>query len=395
MLFSKIVPNCKKLGLLDAGDGWLRDRFTDLGVIQFEDWTDTTEEYSDLDEVAKDRSAALAPPRSGAGGCRVASARWPSPDATTTRCGSSSSAGSARSAATASASRSPTASSSSTAGSCSRTWTCRASISSSPTSPTCGTTPKRVEGVVLTHAHEDHAGGLAFFLRDVQCPIYGSPLSLGLARNRIEEAGMLGHTELIPVFDGERRQIGPFDVEFIPVTHSVPHAFAAAYHTPQGTILHTGDFKIDLTPVDGRRTDLARLGEIANGLPRAKDGKFPGVRCCSRTPRTQSVRASPSPRPRSGSAMRDLVPRQPRQAVHRRELRVAPAPGAAGGRGRARRVAGSVAFVGRSMVNNVTLSREMGLLEGPVEPRDRHRGDRRGSRPARCASSAPGRRASR
>src|SRR5882757_5030512 len=121
----------------------------------------------------------------------------------------------------------------------------------------------RVEGVVLTHAHEDHAGGLAYLLRDVQCPIYGSPLSLGLARNRIEEAGMLGHTELIPVFDGERRQIGPFEVEFIPVTHSVPHAFAAAYHTPQGTILHSGDFKIDLTPVDGRRTDLASLGEIA------------------------------------------------------------------------------------------------------------------------------------
>ncbi len=67
----------------------------------------------------------------------------------------------------------------------------------------------RVEGVVLTHAHEDHAGGLAFFLRDVSCPIYGSPLSLGLARNRIEEAGMLKRTELIPVADGERRQIGP------------------------------------------------------------------------------------------------------------------------------------------------------------------------------------------
>ena len=58
MLFSKIVPNCKKLGLLDAGDGWLRDRFTDLGVIQFEDWTDTGEEYAALDEVAKDREAA-------------------------------------------------------------------------------------------------------------------------------------------------------------------------------------------------------------------------------------------------------------------------------------------------------------------------------------------------
>ena len=67
----------------------------------------------------------------------------------------------------------------------------------------------RVEGVVLTHAHEDHAGGLAFLLRDVPVPIYGSPLSLGLARNRIEEAGMLGRTELIPVHDGERRRDRP------------------------------------------------------------------------------------------------------------------------------------------------------------------------------------------
>ena len=121
----------------------------------------------------------------------------------------------------------------------------------------------RVEGVFLTHAHEDHAGGLAFLLRDVSVPIYGSPLSLGLARNRIEEAGMLGRTELIPVHDGERRMIGPFDCEFIPVTHSVPHAFATAYHTPVGTILHSGDFKLDLTPVDGRKTDLALIGEIA------------------------------------------------------------------------------------------------------------------------------------
>ena len=72
--------------------------------------------------------------------------------------------------------------------------------------------------------------------------------------------GLLGSTELIPVGDGERRQIGPFDVEFIPVTHSVPHGFATAFHTPQGVILHTGDWKLDLTPVDGRLTDLARIG---------------------------------------------------------------------------------------------------------------------------------------
>src|SRR6202011_1226996 len=90
-------------------------------------------------------------------------------------------------------------------------------------------------------------------------------LTLGLARNRIEEAGLLGRAQFIAVRDGERRQIGPFDVEFIPVTHSVPHGFATAFHTPAGVILHSGDFKIDLTPVDGRATDLARIGALADG----------------------------------------------------------------------------------------------------------------------------------
>ena len=118
----------------------------------------------------------------------------------------------------------------------------------------------RVDGCILTHGHEDHIGGLSFLLRELSFPIYGSALTLGLARNRIEEAGLLDRTELIPVPDGERRRIGPFDVEFIPVTHSVPHGFATAFHTPQGVILHSGDFKLDLTPVDGRTTDLARIG---------------------------------------------------------------------------------------------------------------------------------------
>ncbi|HEX6568087.1 MAG TPA: ribonuclease J [Acidimicrobiales bacterium] len=122
----------------------------------------------------------------------------------------------------------------------------------------------RVDGAIITHGHEDHMGGLSFLLREMSFPIYGSALTLGLARNRIEEAGLLDRTQLIPVRDGERRRIGPCDVEFIPVTHSVPHGFATAFHTPQGTILHTGDFKLDLTPVDGRLTDLARIGAIAS-----------------------------------------------------------------------------------------------------------------------------------
>jgi len=127
----------------------------------------------------------------------------------------------------------------------------------------------RVDGVVLTHGHEDHTGGLAFLLRDLAVPIYGSAFSLGLARNRIDEAGLADRAQYITVTDGERRRIGPCDVEFIPVTHSVPHAFAVAFHTPQGVLLHSGDFKLDLLPVDGRRTDLARIGALASG---------PGVR---------------------------------------------------------------------------------------------------------------------
>jgi len=122
----------------------------------------------------------------------------------------------------------------------------------------------RIVGCIATHGHEDHVGGLSFLLRELSFPIYGSALTLALARNRIEEAGLLDRTQLIAVKDGERRQIGPFDCEFIPVTHSVPHGFATAFHTPQGIILHTGDFKLDLTPVDGRLTDLARMGSLAD-----------------------------------------------------------------------------------------------------------------------------------
>ena len=121
----------------------------------------------------------------------------------------------------------------------------------------------RIEACVATHGHEDHVGGLSYLLRDCSFPLYGSDLTLGLAANRIDEAGLLDRTTLVRVNDGERRRIGPFDVEFIPVTHSVPRAHAIAVHTGQGVILHSGDFKLDLTPVDGRLTDLSRIGALA------------------------------------------------------------------------------------------------------------------------------------
>lgn len=122
----------------------------------------------------------------------------------------------------------------------------------------------KVVGCVLTHGHEDHTGALAFVLRELSFPIYGSELTLSFARNRIEEAGLLSKCTFEAVKDLEVRKIGPFEVEFIPVTHSVPSSFALAITTAQGTVLHTGDFKLDLTPVDGRTTELTRIGAIAS-----------------------------------------------------------------------------------------------------------------------------------
>src|SRR3954468_11980612 len=214
----------------------------------------------------------------------------------------------------------------------------------------------RVEAILLTHAHEDHAGGIAFLLRDVSVPVYGSALSLALARNRIEEAGMLDRTELIPVFDGERRRIGPVDCQFIPVTHSVPHGFAIAFFTPVGTIVHSGDFKLDLTPVDGRRTDLALMGEIAR-----RDG---GVRLLM-ADSTNAERPGFTPSESTvGSAMRSLFREYPDKrfivtsfASHLHRAQQVAQAAIANGR--------KIAFVGRSMQQNISMARERGFIDIP------------------------------
>ncbi len=215
---------------------------------------------------------------------------------------------------------------------------------------------ERVEAVLLTHAHEDHAGGLAFLLRDISVPIYGSALSLALARNRIDEAGMLDRTEFVTVADGERRRIGPIDCQFVPVTHSVPHGFAVAFFTPEGTIVHTGDFKLDLTPVDGRHTDLALLGELSR-----RDG---GIRLLL-SDSTNAERPGFTPSEATvGVAMRALF----REHADKRFIvasfashlhRVEQVAQAAIAHGR------MVAFVGRSMLQNVALARERGFIDLP------------------------------
>jgi ribonuclease J len=122
----------------------------------------------------------------------------------------------------------------------------------------------RVDAIVLTHGHEDHTGALRYLVKDVNVPIYGSALTLGFARHRLTEAKVAHDLTFIEVTDGERRRIGPFEVEFIPVTHSVPSAMALAFHTKVGVVVHSGDFKLDLTPIDGRRTDINRLAALGD-----------------------------------------------------------------------------------------------------------------------------------
>ena len=216
---------------------------------------------------------------------------------------------------------------------------------------------ERVDGVILTHGHEDHTGGLAYLVRDFPVAVYGSELSLGLARSRVEEAGLGDQVTWVPVADGERRRIGPCDVEFIPVTHSVPCAFAVAFHTPQGVILHSGDFKLDLHPVDGRRTDLSRMGELAGTsgvrllLADSTNAEEPGF-----TPSESTV----------GITLRRVFLERPGRrfvvtcfASHIHRVQQVADAARAGGR--------KVATLGRSMQKNVALARRLGILDIPDE----------------------------
>jgi ribonuclease J len=210
----------------------------------------------------------------------------------------------------------------------------------------------RVDAIVLTHGHEDHTGALRYLVKDVNVPIYGSPLTLGFARHRLSEAKVAHDLTFIEVADGERRRIGPFEVEFIPVTHSVPSALAIAFHTKVGIVVHSGDFKLDLTPIDGRRTDINRLAALGDEgvallLADSTNAEEPGF-----TPSESSV----------GSALRRLFLERPDRRmvvacfashIHR----IQQISNVAHETGR------KIAFMGRSMEANVKLARKLHLLK--------------------------------
>ncbi len=121
---------------------------------------------------------------------------------------------------------------------------------------------ERIKGLVVTHGHEDHIGAIPYLLNKINVPIYATKLTLGLIRNKLEEHKLLGATRLIIVEQGQTVHFGNIRVEFIRSSHSIPDSVMLAIHTPAGLVLHTGDFKIDYTPIDEQLMDLNRLAEL-------------------------------------------------------------------------------------------------------------------------------------
>jgi ribonuclease J len=209
-----------------------------------------------------------------------------------------------------------------------------------------------VEAVVLTHAHEDHIGAVPYLLREREdIPLIGSRLTLALVRSKLTEHRL--SPETVEVAEGERLSFGPFDLEFFAVNHSIPDALAVAIRTPAGTILHTGDFKMDQLPLDGRLTDLAGFARLADEgvdllMSDSTNAEVPGIVRSERdiAPVLDELFANTEQRiivACFASHVHRVQQVLSTAAAHRRK----------------------VAFVGRSMVRNMGVARDLGYLHVP------------------------------
>ncbi len=211
-----------------------------------------------------------------------------------------------------------------------------------------------IEALVLTHGHEDHIGAVPYLLRRrPDIPVLGSKLTLALVREKLKEH-RIRHTDLREVAEGDRRALGQFDVEFLAVNHSIPDALAVHLRTPAGTVLHTGDFKLDQLPLDGRLTDLrgfARVGEEGLDLfmVDSTNAETPGFTTLEKDiqPAMERVFAH---------AKGKLIVACFASHVHR----VQQVMDEAVRRGR------KVVYVGRSMVRNMTIAAQLGFLHVPA-----------------------------
>ena len=219
-----------------------------------------------------------------------------------------------------------------------------------------------VRAIVLTHGHEDHIGALPYILRDLNVPVYGTRFTLALVKKRLEEAGLLESTTLREVLPGRLVEIGPFEIEFISVTHSTIDCVALAVRTPVGVIIHTGDFKIDQTPVDGAPLDLHAFARYGNDGVLALFSDSTNVERPGFTPSERAI--VPRIEELCRSAPRRVILSCFASSIHRIQQVI----DIAGRTGR------KIAFVGRSMVDNVEIAHSLDCLRIPdgmvVRPQD-------------------------
>lgn len=205
--------------------------------------------------------------------------------------------------------------------------------------------------VILTHGHEDHMGALGYFLRDINVPVYGTQLSVDFASGRIDELGV--EAQLHPLPFKEWKKHGPFRFSLIPVSHSIPQAAAVALDTPEGIIVHSGDFKLDPTPIDNRPTDLTAFASLASQGVRLLLSDSTNAEKEGFEPSESSV----------GRPIADVIRDAPGRVIaacfssHVHRVQQIADAGIAAGR--------KVAFFGRSMHRNTTVAADLGVLDVP------------------------------
>ena len=210
-----------------------------------------------------------------------------------------------------------------------------------------------LRAILLTHGHEDHIGALPYILRDLQVPIYGTRFTLALVHKRLEEHGLLDKTDLREVIPGRKLEVGVFEVEFISVTHSTIDCVALAVRTPVGVVIHTGDFKMDPTPIDGQPFDLHAFARYGAEGVLALFSDSTNVERPGYTPSERNVR--PRIEELTRAATRKVIVSCFASSIPRIQQIVDIA--AASGR--------KIAFIGRSMVDNVELAHGMNRLRIP------------------------------
>ncbi len=211
----------------------------------------------------------------------------------------------------------------------------------------------KVLAFLLTHGHEDHVGALPYILPKVSAPIYGSRLTLGFIKNKLREHKLVEQADLREIKAGDVVELGPFKVEFIHVAHSIPDTTALAIETPVGMVIHSGDFKMDQTPVDGKPTDMARLSHFGNR----------GVMLLM-SDSTNAERDGFTPSERTiGEAFQELFGQVSGRIIistfASNIYRIQQALNTAA------RYKRKVAVIGRSMVNNLTIAQELGYIQMP------------------------------